>query len=98
MGFVCDQTVMAKSSAKPSTDEAPNTFEAALDELEQLVERLESGDLPLEQAIASHRRGIELAKYCSDKLTRAEAEVKILEGELLKTLAVDDPGEADAAK
>ncbi|MFM9882558.1 MAG: exodeoxyribonuclease VII small subunit [Burkholderiales bacterium] len=89
---------MAKSSAKQSPDESPPSFEAALDELEQLVERLESGELPLEQAIASHRRGIELAKYCSEKLTRAEAEVKILEGELLKTLAVDDSGDGDVAK
>lgn len=89
---------MAKSSANQSTDESPQSFEAALNELEQLVERLESGELPLEQAIASHRRGIELAKYCSEKLTRAEAEVKILEGELLKTLAVDDSGDGDAAK
>ncbi len=89
---------MAKSPAKPSTDESPQSFEAALDELERLVERLESGELPLEQAITSHRRGIDLAKYCSEKLTRAEAEVKILEGELLKTLAVDESSDGDAAK
>ncbi len=89
---------MAKSAAKAGTDEAPASFEAALDELEQLVGRLESGELPLEQALASHRRGLALAKYCSETLARADAEVKILEGELLKTLAVDDAGDDDPAK
>ncbi|MSQ19840.1 MAG: exodeoxyribonuclease VII small subunit [Betaproteobacteria bacterium] len=88
---------MAKSAAKAGTDEAPASFEAALEELEELVGRLETGELPLEQALAAHRRGLALAKYCSEKLARAEAEVKILEGELLKTLAVDDAGD-DTAK
>ncbi len=90
---------MAKSSAKSVPDESPASFEAALGELERLVARLESGELPLEQALAAHRRGLELAKYCGETLTRAEADVKILEGDLLKTLAIDGAatGEGDAA-
>lgn len=89
---------MAKSAA--SSEASPASFETALAELERLVARLESGELPLEQALAAHRRGLELAKYCGETLTRAEAEVKILEGELLKTLAIDDArsGDNDAAK
>ncbi|MDW8469921.1 MAG: exodeoxyribonuclease VII small subunit [Burkholderiales bacterium] len=72
--------------AEASTDGGPG-FEKALAELERIVARMESGDLTLEEALAAHRRGLELAKYCREKLQAAEQQVQVLEGEVLKPLA-----------
>ncbi|CAN0173679.1 unnamed protein product, partial [Phaeothamnion confervicola] len=44
------------------------TFERALDELEKLVGRMEGGDLSLEESLAAHKRGLELARFCQDRL------------------------------
>lgn len=58
--------------------EKPATFEQALEELEQLVERLEGGDLPLEDALADFERGVKLTRECQQKLASAEQKVKVL--------------------
>jgi exodeoxyribonuclease VII small subunit len=71
---------MSKPSGEPS-------FEAALAELEKIVARMESGELSLEQALATHKRGLELARFCQQKLEAAQLQVKVLEGEVLKPLA-----------
>lgn len=77
---------------KPS--DAPS-FEQALAELEKIVARMESGELSLEQALESHKRGLELARFCQKRLEAAQQQVKVLEGEVLKPLS--DAGEADPA-
>lgn len=46
----------------PKKNEAPASFETALGELEQIVNRLESGDLPLEEALSEFERGVQLAR------------------------------------
>ena len=57
------------------------SFEDALKELEQLVGRLEHGEVPLEESIALYSRGAALRKHCEDKLQAAEARVaEITEG------------------
>jgi exodeoxyribonuclease VII small subunit len=61
-------------------------FEQALAELEKIVARMESGELSLEQALATHKRGLELARFCQQKLEAAQQQVKVLEGEVLKPL------------
>jgi exodeoxyribonuclease VII small subunit len=66
------------------------TFEQALDELDALVRRMESGELTLDQSIAAYRRGAELARFCQARLAQAELDIKQLEGELTKPL---DPAE-----
>lgn len=53
-------------------------FEEALAELEAVVEKLESGDLPLEEAIEEFQRGTELSKICLEKLNIAKAAVQKL--------------------
>ncbi len=63
------------------------TFEKALAELERTVQRMERGDLSLEQALAAHQRGLELAKFCQARLEAAQQQVKVLEGSVLKPLA-----------
>jgi exodeoxyribonuclease VII small subunit len=66
------------------------TFEQALAELDGLVRSMESGELPLDDAIAAYKRGAELAKYCQGKLAAAEQQLKVLDGEALRPL---DPSE-----
>lgn len=51
------------------------SFEAALAELERVVARLESGDVPLEESIELYARGAELRKHCEEKLKAAETRV-----------------------
>ena len=63
------------------------TFEKALAELERIVQRMERGDLSLEQALAAHQRGLELAKFCQSRLEAAQQQVRVLEGSVLKPLA-----------
>lgn len=60
------------------------TFEEAMEELEQLVAKMESGDLPLEASLAAYQRGSELVKYCAAQLERVEKQIKVLEGDMLK--------------
>jgi exodeoxyribonuclease VII small subunit len=74
--------------AQPSADSL--SFEQAIDELDQLVRRMESGELSLDDSIAAYRRGAELARYCQGRLAAAEQEIRQLEGDLLKPL---NPGE-----
>jgi exodeoxyribonuclease VII small subunit len=53
-------------------------FERALSELESLVERLERGDLPLEEALKTFERGVELTRHCQTSLKAAQQKVEIL--------------------
>ena len=53
-------------------------FEQALGELETVVERLEHGELPLEEALKQFERGVELARSCQAALKQAEQKVEIL--------------------
>lgn len=54
------------------------TFESALESLEQLVEQLESGDLPLEDSLAAFEKGVGLVKYCNQKLSEVEKKIELL--------------------
>jgi exodeoxyribonuclease VII small subunit len=74
---------MAKTSSI-SAPAAPASYEAALEELETLVARLESGQLPLDQLLTGYQRGAELLKFCHDKLEAVENQIKVLEGNELK--------------
>ena len=72
-------------SAKPATvGGEPASFEAALTELEKLVASMESGQLSLEQSLAAHQRGLELAQYCQAKLAQAQQQVQVLESTSLQ--------------
>ena len=77
----------------PKHAPATPTFEQALDELDTLVRRMESGELSLDESIAAYRRGAELARFCQARLAQAEQEIKQLEGDMLKPL---DPAELGA--
>ena len=81
------------TSAKDRAEGSSLSFEKALAELEKIVARMESGELRLEQALATHKRGLELARLCQQKLEAAQQQVKVLEGEVLKPLAAAAPDE-----
>jgi exodeoxyribonuclease VII small subunit len=66
------------------------TFESALAELENIVTRMEGGQLPLEQSLTAYKRGAELLKFCQAQLADAQQQVKILEAGALKNFAGDD--------
>jgi exodeoxyribonuclease VII small subunit len=53
-------------------------FEAAMKELEEIVKRLESGDLSLEESLKIFEEGIALSRYCFKKLEEAEKKISIL--------------------
>ena len=83
----------ASSTASPLVPDAatatplpalPATYEAALQELEGLVGRLESGQLPLDQLLTGYQRGAQLLKFCRDRLEAVENQIKVLEGTELK--------------
>lgn len=88
----------AKNSSRNAAADAPAgdmppDFESAMTELEAIVERMEGGELTLEESLAAHKRGLELSRYCQTVLAKAQQQVRILEGDTLKTL--DDIGQQD---
>jgi exodeoxyribonuclease VII small subunit len=57
---------------------AKKSFEQSLKQLEQIVHEMESGELPLEQAIRKFEEGIELSKFCAQKLEETERKITLL--------------------
>ncbi len=72
---------MPRSAARPA--DAP-TYEQALAELEQLVQAMEAGQMPLDRLLDSYRRGAELLTLCRERLQAVEEQVKVLEEGQLK--------------
>ncbi len=54
------------------------SFEGALERLEEIVERLEGGDLPLEDALAAFEEGVGLSRRCAGELDAAERRIETL--------------------
>ncbi len=65
----------------PKKVEQPASFETALKELEQIVTRLESGELPLEDALNAFEQGVQLARQGQQTLQQAEQRVQILQSD-----------------
>ena len=72
----------SKDNASPVAD-----FEASLDSLEQLVEKMEHGDMSLEDSLAAYERGVGLYRRCQQALEQAELRVRLL----------TDPQQSDSA-
>lgn len=71
----------------------PANFEAATTELERIVAEMESGQLTLDQSLASYQRGAELLQFCQSALNAAQQQVQILENGALNnfnTVATQD--------
>ena len=78
---------MKSASPKP-----PASFEAALQELERLVQTLESGGASLEDSLKAYERGAVLLKHCQETLAQAEQKIRILDGDKLNDFAVPAEG------
>ena len=83
---------MARNSKVPD-------FEQALTELEALTERLELGDLPLDEALKLFERGVALTRHCQSSLQAAQQKVEILlkRGGELQAEAFEEPDEEGPA-
>ncbi|MDB6164504.1 MAG: xseB [Xanthomonadaceae bacterium] len=76
-------------SRKPPIDPSPVAdFEASLGQLEQLVEKMEHGELSLEESLAAYERGVGLYRRCQTALEHAELRVRLL----------TDPGNPEKAE
>ena len=78
---------MAETPTPPAEDQPVADFERSLDELEQLVQKLESGDLSLDESLKAYERGIALYRRCHGALEQAELRVRLLSDP-------EDPGSA----
>lgn len=74
-------------------DKTELTFEAAVEELEALVRKMEEGGLSLDESLAAFSRGNELAAYCRKKLDAAQLQIEKMESDGRLT-AFDPEGEA----
>ena len=75
----------AKNAAPPLQEQAqPASYETALQELEQLVSRMESGQMPLADMLQSYQRGAFLLEHCRSRLQAVEEQIKVLEAGSLK--------------
>jgi len=74
------------------------TFEEVLQELEEIVNRLEQGDLPLEESLQLFEQGVRLSRSCHTKLDEAQKRLEILlkdEEGLMTARPFDQPGEVE---
>lgn len=73
------------------------TFEQAMKNLEDIVGKLEEGDVPLEAAIAYFQEGMSLSKICHQKLQHVEKQIEQIlqeDGEIKPFILEEDGGEA----
>lgn len=76
--------------AKLEKPQPPQSFEAALAELESIVASMEAGQMPLEASLAAYKRGAELLKYCQTALRDVQQQVRILEDNMLQDFSLDN--------
>lgn len=76
--------------AMAKTDPPPQTFEAALAELEAIVATMEDGQLPLSDTLSAYKRGAELLQYCQAALKDAQQQVQVLERGVLKAFSAEE--------
>lgn len=82
---------MKSAQKQPPSPSAlpPASFEAALQELETLVQSLENGGISLEDSLHAYERGVSLLKHCQATLGEAEQKIRILDGDKLRDFDPD---------
>ena len=70
---------MPKASAANTPPSEPSSYEAALEELEQLIARIESGQLPLDQMLSGYQRADALLAFCRARLEAVQEQIKVLD-------------------
>jgi exodeoxyribonuclease VII small subunit len=73
-----DSPVSSKKPQNTGTDVPAPDFERSLAELEAIVEKLEQGDLSLDESLQQFERGVQLTRVCQSALKQAEQKVEIL--------------------
>jgi len=74
-------------------EKEPKSFEAATAELDALVEKMEAGQLPLEESLVAYQRGTELLRYCERVLADAEQRIQVLTSAADGTTSLKDLAE-----
>lgn len=82
--------------AKSKSEDKPVKFEEAVEQLESIIDRIESGEVGLEDCLAQYERGMALIKQCRAILTKAEQKIAELSVTPEGGLAVDDDVEIEA--
>ena len=72
---------------------SPESFESAMEQLETLVSRMESGDLSLEESLEAFEKGVHLTRFCQDQLQKAELKIQELnsKGEITEIDQENEP-------
>lgn len=82
---------MPKSGKKQETP----SFEEAISQLEELVSKMEAGELPLEEVLSDYEKGMKLVGFCGEKLKAAEEKIELLtrdkSGNLSRSLLEEQP-------
>ncbi len=81
--------------AKPTPDPPALPFETALAQIERIIERIESGEVGLEESLAEYERGVTLINHCRSKLDVARQRVEDLTRKLQQSDAPTDDGADD---
>jgi exodeoxyribonuclease VII small subunit len=88
MPFFRTKLAMPKATSTPAKEQAaqalPASYEEAVQELEQLLAKLESGQLPLDQLLTHYQRGAGLLAYCRERLAAIENQISVLDEGTLK--------------
>ena len=71
----------------------PESFESAMEQLETLISRMESGDLSLDESLKAFEKGVHLTRFCQDQLQKAELKVQELnsKGEFVEIDQENEP-------
>jgi len=77
---------LSMTSSSNASLPRPRSFEEALDELEKIVSRMETGNMPIEESLAAYQKGIALLRECQEVLNTAEQQINILQGDSLQPL------------
>lgn len=81
---------MASRKSSIKSEFVPQSFEVGLNELDTIIQKLESGALPLAQALEEYQKGGELLVFCQKQLQVAEDQMKILENNILQSFNINN--------
>jgi exodeoxyribonuclease VII small subunit len=81
MTFIKEVDTMDEDAKGPAPDDKGASYEDSLDRLEEIVQRLESGQLSLDESLRLFEEGTHLTKVCQKRLTEAELRIEKLVGE-----------------
>jgi len=90
---------LSASKSKPAGTNTPEDldFEKAVEQVEKIIERIESGEIGLEKSIVEYERGVALLKRCREVLDRAEQKVQDLTAQMQADAPAREGGRAGAA-